>query len=444
MNIGYYWMKKVLIALMVLSLGVGVPLIRAQETSQTSTFSSSMRFPLAETEIQVDGDGFIDADIICGISECMAFDIELSFDPNLIVIEDVAVISFDSDTPNPTSVFVQGTVTTGGKAIFVLGAESVFSRVLPPRQGEIFTLSFRVLGIAEGTTVITIDEFIVYDPQNNDYNSNNQDDRRSEAEIIVGVPDTFVPTLAPTLVTGGGVPPIILTVPIPAPSPRLTPTPSPLVPVGSVTVSNDNSSANIRTGPSNNYPIVGYAFPENSFPVVAQYPLNSPTPWYVIVLPNGQTAWIASSVLEPNTLNIPPAGIIPPPPPRATPVPPADSAPSSPVAPSSSSGSGSSSGGSAAPPSTGSPTTPVPPSPSTCQDPDNDGACDNNGQDLCPGQYGPVRGCQDSDGDGTPNINDNCPFALGPASNNGCPVSPKAARGGTLSIIKPTAAGAAP
>ncbi|HMN90952.1 MAG TPA: OmpA family protein, partial [Saprospiraceae bacterium] len=56
-----------------------------------------------------------------------------------------------------------------------------------------------------------------------------------------------------------------------------------------------------------------------------------------------------------------------------------------------------------------------------CPDRDGDGVPDKD--DLCPDQPGPVatRGCPDRDGDGVPDKDDQCPDQPGPVATQGCP-----------------------
>lgn len=58
-----------------------------------------------------------------------------------------------------------------------------------------------------------------------------------------------------------------------------------------------------------------------------------------------------------------------------------------------------------------------------CPDTDGDGIPDH--LDLCPDVAGPAstHGCPDTDGDGVPDHLDECPTVPGPAENNGCPVN---------------------
>jgi formylglycine-generating enzyme required for sulfatase activity len=55
------------------------------------------------------------------------------------------------------------------------------------------------------------------------------------------------------------------------------------------------------------------------------------------------------------------------------------------------------------------------------RDDDHDGFADDKDDD-CPGEYGTLRGCPDTDGDGVADKNDACPFEAGTAANRGCPV----------------------
>ena len=56
---------------------------------------------------------------------------------------------------------------------------------------------------------------------------------------------------------------------------------------------------------------------------------------------------------------------------------------------------------------------------------DSDGDGVPNSEDQCPNQPGPVQyqGCPDSDGDGVPDNIDACPNEYGPADNSGCPAA---------------------
>lgn len=58
-----------------------------------------------------------------------------------------------------------------------------------------------------------------------------------------------------------------------------------------------------------------------------------------------------------------------------------------------------------------------------CPDTDGDGLADKN--DKCPDVAGPatMMGCPDADGDGVTDAEDNCPSEAGPATNNGCPIT---------------------
>ena len=57
-----------------------------------------------------------------------------------------------------------------------------------------------------------------------------------------------------------------------------------------------------------------------------------------------------------------------------------------------------------------------------CPDTDGDGVPDS--EDECPTEKGPIalKGCPDSDGDGVADKNDKCADRPGPIENAGCPV----------------------
>lgn len=69
------------------------------------------------------------------------------------------------------------------------------------------------------------------------------------------------------------------------------------------------------------------------------------------------------------------------------------------------------------------PTVPGPASLLGCPDKDGDGVADKN--DKCPDVAGPaaMMGCPDTDGDGITDAEDECPEEAGPANNKGCPIS---------------------
>ncbi len=118
---------------------------------------------------------------------------------------------------------------------------------------------------------------------------------------------TFTPTALPTPT------PLVLpspTVPLP---PTPTPTPTPYVEV-------TRGRVNVRTGPGLQYPLLGQLLPGTRVPIVGRDPSGK---WWHICCVDGQSAWIASWVVEAynDISQVPLVANIPPPPPTPTPRP---------------------------------------------------------------------------------------------------------------------------
>jgi hypothetical protein len=199
-------------------------------------------------------------------------------------------------------------------------------------------------------------------------------------------------------------------------------------------------AANLRSGPGLNYSIVGFATLGTRLRVIDQAVTLDGFFWYRIERPTGGTAWISAAVVNltpPNSAGtIPFADVTPVPPPRPVPTPTPQFPTSVPP------------GGSGNPPTGAQPPVTVPSqptAPSTTLDSDGDGTVDANdpcpferginhptcpdndadgvinAADPCPTQFGTAGGCPDGDQDGVADTADRCQGAAGLASNQGCP-----------------------
>ncbi|MCB0191771.1 MAG: SH3 domain-containing protein [Anaerolineae bacterium] len=81
-----------------------------------------------------------------------------------------------------------------------------------------------------------------------------------------------------------------------------------------------DSTVNVRSGPGLNYPVIGALPPNTAVPAVGRTADQS---WWQLQLPEGQTGWVAASVVDArNTAGLPVAQAPAPPEPTATPPPP--------------------------------------------------------------------------------------------------------------------------
>jgi hypothetical protein len=223
-------------------------------------------------------------------------------------------------------------------------------------------------------------------------------------------------------------------------------------------------SANLRSGPDVCYPIFDVVLAGTSFEVVSLYESAEGSIWYYVKVPDEESYWISSAVVD-LTQGTAPIAVFDaealPQRPDCSPLQeiggntvqptsvsvtavPATSLPSLPtleattpvptISP-------------IIPTSTSVPSTAVPPqvdsdgdgyldtndrcpqagpngwnAGSDCPDSDADGFVEAPGIDQCPGRYGTINGCPDSDGDGVADSVDNCRDAAGPAENGGCPI----------------------